>query len=291
MDTTCPLPFLPSVDITDDTLDSEESLTRTQLAYLGCVHITATPDSMGALLHFLSKHISSIEAYVDVSQIDSVDDVIAILNAGAKKIFCLSTIFKNSESFGNRVVPILHKGDSSQAYPYGVLLEAPTLEETEAGLKKLSTWNTTPIYITTTSTDEDAIIALAKDFSAVPVIPAKNLTINRASQTKISIPALIAGTWRSDREDKLVPTMVVTETGVALGLVYSDHESVGESLRIGQGVYKSRKRGLWHKGAISGFTQDLVRISLDCDQDCLKFMVRQQGPGKAGSSLRCVLFY
>ncbi|EKD18527.1 uncharacterized protein L3040_007450 [Drepanopeziza brunnea f. sp. 'multigermtubi'] len=279
MDTTCSLPFLPSVDLTNETLESEESLTRTQLSYLGCAHFTATPESLGLLLEFLSKNISKIESYVDVSQIESVDDVLSILNAGAKKIFCLSTVFKDSESFGDRVVPILHKGDSSQAYKYGVLLAAPDLEQAEAGLKKLATWNTTPIYITTASTDEDAIIALAKDYSAVPIIPATNLTVELASQTKISIPALIAGTWTSDREDKLVPTMVTTEAGIALGLVYSDRQSVGQSLKIGQGVYKSRKRGLWHKGATSGSTQDLVRISLDCDQDCLRFMVRQQGSG------------
>ena len=47
----------------------------------------------------------------------------------------------------------------------------------------------------------------------------------------------------------------------------------------GQGVYHSRSRGLWIKGATSGATQELLRIDADCDRDCLRFTVRQQPPG------------
>ena len=47
----------------------------------------------------------------------------------------------------------------------------------------------------------------------------------------------------------------------------------------GQGVYHSRSRGLWVKGATSGATQELLRIDADCDRDCLRFTVRQQPPG------------
>ncbi len=96
----------------------------------------------------------------------------------------------------------------------------------------------------------------------------------------MSIAELIAGAWTTDRPDKLVPTIVTDERGIALGLVYSSQESLAESLRTGHGVYQSRKRGLWYKGATSGNTQELVKISLDCDQDCLKFVVRQNGSGQ-----------
>jgi phosphoribosyl-ATP pyrophosphohydrolase/phosphoribosyl-AMP cyclohydrolase/histidinol dehydrogenase len=64
-----------------------------------------------------------------------------------------------------------------------------------------------------------------------------------------------------------------------LGLVYSSVESVVESMRTGRGVYMSRKRGLWYKGDSSGDVQELVKISLDCDGDCLQFIVRQKGKG------------
>jgi phosphoribosyl-ATP pyrophosphohydrolase len=72
---------------------------------------------------------------------------------------------------------------------------------------------------------------------------------------------------------------VVDERGIALGLCYSDLESLRAALEQGRGVYRSRARGLWVKGATSGATQELLRIDADCDRDCLRFKVRQQPPG------------
>ena len=69
------------------------------------------------------------------------------------------------------------------------------------------------------------------------------------------------------------------EHGIALGLAWSDHESLGEAVRTGRGVYHSRSRGLWTKGATSGATQVLLRVDLDCDRDALRFTVRQNDPG------------
>jgi phosphoribosyl-AMP cyclohydrolase / phosphoribosyl-ATP pyrophosphohydrolase len=89
----------------------------------------------------------------------------------------------------------------------------------------------------------------------------------------------VAATLRSDRPDGLWPTLVVDEGGVALGLVHSDRESLREALRTRRGVYRSRERGLWVKGATSGATQDLLRVDVDCDRDALRFTVRQHGAG------------
>ena len=83
----------------------------------------------------------------------------------------------------------------------------------------------------------------------------------------------------SDRPDGLWPTVVVDEGGRALGMVWSDNESVREAVRLRRGVYKSLTRGLWVKGESSGNVQDLVRIDLDCDRDTLRFVVRQGGEG------------
>ena len=77
----------------------------------------------------------------------------------------------------------------------------------------------------------------------------------------------------------LWPTVVTDELGVALGLVWSDQESLREALKTGQGVYHSRSRGLWVKGLSSGNGQDLLRVALDCDRDALRFTVRQHGSG------------
>jgi len=77
----------------------------------------------------------------------------------------------------------------------------------------------------------------------------------------------------------LWPTVVADEHGQALGLAWSDLESVREAVRTLGGVYHSRKRGLWRKGGTSGASQTLLRIDLDCDSDALRFTVRQKGAG------------
>ncbi|KAJ2712806.1 trifunctional histidinol dehydrogenase [Coemansia spiralis] len=90
----------------------------------------------------------------------------------------------------------------------------------------------------------------------------------------------------SDRPDGLFTTVVVDEQRVCLGVVYSSAESIGAALSTGQGVYWSRKRGLWHKGLTSGATQTLVGVAVDCDSDVLCFRVRQSGAGFCHHSTR-----
>jgi phosphoribosyl-ATP pyrophosphohydrolase len=75
------------------------------------------------------------------------------------------------------------------------------------------------------------------------------------------------------------PTVIVDESGRALGLAWSDVESLDAALERGAGIYHSRRRGLWVKGETSGARQDLVAVGLDCDRDALRFMVRQHGSG------------
>jgi phosphoribosyl-ATP pyrophosphohydrolase len=96
----------------------------------------------------------------------------------------------------------------------------------------------------------------------------------------------IAAPLTSDRTDGLFPTVIVDESGVALGLAYSSRESLRAAVRSGRGVYHSRTRGLWTKGESSGATQELLRIDLDCDADALRFTVRQQGSGFCHRSTR-----
>jgi phosphoribosyl-AMP cyclohydrolase / phosphoribosyl-ATP pyrophosphohydrolase len=75
----------------------------------------------------------------------------------------------------------------------------------------------------------------------------------------------------------LVPTIVQDDAGDVLMLAYSSPESLQEALNTGTGVYYSRSRqALWHKGATSGHTQQLLKVRLDCDQDSLLFTVKRQ---------------
>ena len=96
---------------------------------------------------------------------------------------------------------------------------------------------------------------------------------------QLGLAEAFAAPLTSDRADGLWPTVVVDEPGIALGLVYSDLESLRAALERGQGIYHSRSRGLWIKGETSGAVQELLRIDADCDRDCLRFTVRQQPPG------------
>jgi phosphoribosyl-ATP pyrophosphohydrolase/phosphoribosyl-AMP cyclohydrolase len=96
---------------------------------------------------------------------------------------------------------------------------------------------------------------------------------------RMELAQAFAAPLRSDRADGLWPTVVVDESGVALGLVYSSAESLAAAIREGRGVYHSRTRGLWRKGETSGDVQQLLRVDVDCDRDALRFTVRQRGKG------------
>lgn len=96
----------------------------------------------------------------------------------------------------------------------------------------------------------------------------------------IDLAEALASPLKSDREDGLWPTVVADERGVALGLAYSNLDSLRMALTSGRGVYYSRSReGLWEKGATSGNGQELLQVDVDCDRDALRFTVKQQGSG------------
>jgi phosphoribosyl-ATP pyrophosphohydrolase/phosphoribosyl-AMP cyclohydrolase/histidinol dehydrogenase len=115
------------------------------------------------------------------------------------------------------------------------------------------------------------------------------LLTSKPGNDKQDVGSLLRSFLVTDRSDGLFSTVVVDEQGVALGFCFSSTESIQESLKTGEGVYFSRKRGLWHKGATSGATQKLVSIDVDCDRDVLRFMVHQKEPGKAISNDNTIL--
>lgn len=84
----------------------------------------------------------------------------------------------------------------------------------------------------------------------------------------------LAACLTTDRPDGLWPTVVADEHGVALGLAYSNAQSLRASIAERRGVFCSRTRGLWRKGDTSGQVLGLLRIDADCDRDCLRMTVR-----------------
>ena len=103
---------------------------------------------------------------------------------------------------------------------------------------------------------------------------------------RFDLAAALAAMLKSDRKDGLWPTVVVDESGIALGLTYSSEESLRKALQQRRGVYQSRQRGIWTKGETSGATQELLRVDLDCDRDTLRFVVRQSGQGFCHAATR-----
>lgn len=122
-------------------------------------------------------------------------------------------------------------------------------------------------------------VTTAQDIAALDAIGADAQVGMAIYKGLLPLADAIAAPLKSDRPDGLWPTVVCDEHGVALGLAYSNLESLREAVETRRGVYHSRNRGLWKKGESSGAYQELLGIALDCDRDTIRFRVRQHGAG------------
>ncbi|KAK0630090.1 histidinol dehydrogenase-domain-containing protein [Bombardia bombarda] len=283
MESTLPLPFLVSIAVPPGLNGLKEGLTREEVSCLGCVFFELTPPIVDKILRFLGRHNVEFEPYFDVTRLTSKDDIVSLLDAGARKVFVRPEQLPEFSEFADRVAPYVSGSSSSQldlANVNGLLISdfdlttcevAEFVEQSKA--KKIS-----PLFIKPVAgTDLERFVEFTAQCNALPILPSTGLATSKDQAGKLLVSKVLATSWRSDRQDGLIPTVVCDENGAALGLVYSSEESVSEALRTQTGVYQSRKRGLWYKGASSGDTQELVRISLDCDFDALKFVVQQKG--------------
>ncbi|HUG27783.1 MAG TPA: bifunctional phosphoribosyl-AMP cyclohydrolase/phosphoribosyl-ATP diphosphatase HisIE [Gemmatimonadales bacterium] len=77
-----------------------------------------------------------------------------------------------------------------------------------------------------------------------------------------------------------VVTMIAQDagTGQVLMVAQADREALELTLETGEMHYRSRTRGLWHKGATSGNIQRLEELRADCDGDAVLAMVWPAGP-------------
>lgn len=80
--------------------------------------------------------------------------------------------------------------------------------------------------------------------------------------------------------DGLIPAIVRdARNGAVLMLAYMNEESLRKTVESGETWFWSRSRGeLWHKGATSGNTQQVVHLAPDCDRDALVVGVIPAGP-------------
>lgn len=233
-----PLPLVGHVDL-DAGPPFQKGITREQLSYLGCVYFTFGDSKVERLLGFLQHHVT-MRGYLNVTAITSLDSVISLLDAGARTVFVGPSQLESLKTYGDRVALVVSDTDRDiGGIPAGgVLIKCgEDLDACKAALKSWKESKVTPIFVSTTSKDNmQAVVDLAREHSAIAVIPAAHLTMEKiSSKDLLSVPAAIGASWISDRSDNLIPTIVTDERGISMGLVYSSQESLSESLKTGTG--------------------------------------------------------
>ncbi|KAF2017866.1 histidine biosynthesis trifunctional protein [Aaosphaeria arxii CBS 175.79] len=279
--------LLASIDLATYKNPSQ-GLNSHALSFIGNVFVRVTPETVDQALEHLQQSVGRYTNYLGVASIISTEDIVSLLDAGAAKVIVtrqqldqLLALKIDQDRLilalpGNTREEIIESISGTQVDIYSHHVE--DLDLVEAWLKEYGT-DRPDVFVSFASLDIEGILRIAK-LAAIPIIPAEALTVDAAKEPALlSTARLLLANATSDRPDGLFTTLVTDERGTALGLVYSSEESVAESLRTGRGVYQSRKRGLWYKGESSGDIQELVSVSLDCDNDCLRFVVRQQGRG------------
>lgn len=76
-------------------------------------------------------------------------------------------------------------------------------------------------------------------------------------------------------------------TGAVLMVAHADREALERTMQSGEMHYRSRTRGLWHKGATSGNVQRVVSLAPDCDGDAVLARVMPAGPACHTGATSC----
>ncbi|KAL2891470.1 Histidinol dehydrogenase [Ceratocystis lukuohia] len=267
METVLPLPFVVGIPASA----SGQGLTESELSILGSVLYESASS--------IPKKTLLSKAFVNGTGL-AYDDVATLLDQGIGGVFVPAANIAEFVEFGSRVLPIVEStGDiTTSSLVSNFDVATVNAEALKAQIKAAKG----PVFVRvlgSNAAELTAAIEVAKATGAIAVLPSSSLTTAAEAEAgdKLPLERAFSLFWKSDRADGLLPTVVVDEREVSLGLVYSSAASVNEAVKTAAGVYQSRKRGLWVKGLTSGDTQELVSISLDCDMDALKFVIRQKG--------------
>lgn len=77
------------------------------------------------------------------------------------------------------------------------------------------------------------------------------------------------------------------QTNAVLMVAQADREAIDRTVSTGEMHYRSRSRGLWHKGATSGNVQRVVSLTADCDGDAVLARVIPAGPACHTGATTC----
>jgi phosphoribosyl-ATP pyrophosphohydrolase/phosphoribosyl-AMP cyclohydrolase/histidinol dehydrogenase len=278
-------------------------LSLQEVAYFGNCLLEVNPDTLNDATTFLRENFRKLAVYLDVRKLKGWAEVIDLLNAGASKIFVtfeqLKVLAQEPTITSDRLVlTISLDNPKTDLKKLKAFLDEHTQwkksqwafdgergnEHIDGILKELENYPPSQdqtIYIRVKNASDGTELLHQYPGDAL-IVSSERLTLDptkKGQEDLIPATDLVLAGASPDRKTGLYATTVVDERNTALGMVWSSKESVSEALKTGTGVYQSRKRGLWYKGASSGDTQELISISFDCDKDCLLFKVRQKGRG------------
>jgi phosphoribosyl-AMP cyclohydrolase / phosphoribosyl-ATP pyrophosphohydrolase len=76
-------------------------------------------------------------------------------------------------------------------------------------------------------------------------------------------------------------------SGAVLMIAHADREALERTVATGEMHYRSRSRGLWHKGATSGNVQRVLSLHADCDGDAVLARIEPAGPACHTGAVSC----
>ena len=301
------LPLLPVITDFNDLNSQSGSLTKNGFTAIGQVMFQGHVHELSAVLDRVSSLSTKLDIVVDIEGL-SVGQSIQLLDSGAAKIVVTkSQLPELTDIPAERL--IVRMTEDQVATPAGIediassiagiildssftlSVDPESLKSIVNSLRKsyLPTGGERTVYLQYSATTPQPPIAELKSLALLsiePIITAEHLTSSPKDHSDhLSVAQIALSGAKTDRPDGLYSTVVVDERGHALGLVYSSVESIAETIKIGTGVYQSRQRGLWYKGATSGATQEIMNMSWDCDADCLSYTVKQAGKGTSSVNL------
>ncbi|KAK9242103.1 histidinol dehydrogenase-domain-containing protein [Lipomyces tetrasporus] len=243
----------------------------------------STSQDVATVKDYISANFGLVEFSVQVTSAIDIDDIISLLDAGADAMFPetdeqATALFEIGVPGSRVVFPGEDYDDVKGVYVTSSALTPDLASKLSKSVLADGT-GSKKLYVTFSATPTLEQVKKITALPAIPIIPAEALTTDPAATDKLSVAAVFSSALTTDRPDGYFSTVVVDTQGIALGLVYSSEESIAQAIKARAGVYQSRKRGLWFKGATSGAVQTLVRLELDCDGDCVKFVVQQAGKG------------
>ena len=96
-------------------------------------------------------------------------------------------------------------------------------------------------------------------------------------------------TPRFDKSGLIPCITTCAKNGQVLMFAFMNKASIDKTIQTGEAHYWSRSRQcLWHKGETSGYTQKIIEMRTDCDQDCIWISVEVNTPeGKDKNETAC----